>query len=391
MNPLLSLIIPTKNRHEYLQIVLDILVKIKDDDLEIVIQDNSDEGDPRQAFLVFVSELNDSRIKYFYCNDNLSINDNSDKAVLNSKGKYVCFIGDDDCVTTRICDAVKWMQSESIDVLTFFCPSYIWSDVEYKHLSKKHTGLLSFKKPTGKVIENDPKNALLKLLGNGGHNISEMPQLYHGIASREVLNKIFETTGSFFPGSVPDMDVAVGLSLFAKKCYKIDVPMLIAGTAKRSAGGLGAAKMHKGDVKKIAMLPKDTAATWNPYIPFFWSGPTIHADSICKCLTRTGKQDLLDKFNYNYLYALLFIFHSDYNEETFRVMKLNKKTRRLHIIFYASNLFMNRAFSFINNRLPDLLQVKNNQIKIRISSITEVVNYLDGIIETMALPWNAKN
>jgi glycosyltransferase involved in cell wall biosynthesis len=391
MNPLLSLIIPTKNRYEYLQIVLEILATIKDVDLEIVIQDNSDESESRQVFLVSVSKLNDSRIKYFYCNEILSINENSDKAVLNSKGKFVCFIGDDDCVTTNIYDAAAWMERESVDVLTFFCPSYIWSDVEYKHLSKKHTGLLSFKRPTAKVIEKDPKKSLLRLLNDGGRNISEMPQLYHGIASRTVLDKIFEKTGSYFPGSVPDMDVAVGLSLYAGKCLKIDVPMVIAGTAKRSAGGLGAAKMHKGDVKKISMLPKDTAATWNPNIPFFWSGPTIHADSISKCLTRTGNQDLLDKFNYNYLYALLFIFHSDYNQETCRVLKLNNKTSKLHIIYYGSGLFLNRAFSFINNRLPEFLQIKNDMVKIRISNIKEVVNYLDGIMEVMTLPWNVNN
>src|ERR1035437_8241765 len=89
MNPLLSLIIPTKNRYEYLQIVLEILATIKDVDLEIVIQDNSDESESRQVFLVSVSKLNDSRIKYFYCNEILSINENSDKAVLNYRSFHL--------------------------------------------------------------------------------------------------------------------------------------------------------------------------------------------------------------------------------------------------------------------------------------------------------------
>jgi hypothetical protein len=41
--------------------------------------------------------------------------------------------------------------------------------------------------------------------------------------------------------------------------------------------------------------------------------------------------------------------------------------------------------------LPEFLQIKNDMVKIRISNIKEVVNYLDGIMEVMTLPWNVNN
>jgi glycosyltransferase involved in cell wall biosynthesis len=386
MDPFLSIIIPTKNRYEYLQVVLDILIKLKNEDLEIVVQDNSDEGKSHLTFLNYINEFRDNRIKYFYCNENLSINENSDKAVLNSKGKFICFIGDDDCVTSQIVNAAKWMEKESVDVLTFKCPIYIWTDVEFKYWGKKHTGVLSYLNPTGKLETKNPLIELNKLLGKGGQVLKEMPLLYHGIASREVLNKIFKVTGSFFPGSCPDMDVAVGLSLYAKKCIKADIPIIISGTAKKSAGGLGAAKMHKGDINKITTLPKDTAKTWNPYIPFFWSGPTIYADSITKCLERTGNEKLMERFNYNYLYAILFIFHSDFNVETRKAMKSNKNSSLLIMIYFATLLFMSRSYNFIKNRLPFFF--KTNYLKIRMSTISEATRYMEDIIINMSLPWS---
>jgi len=194
-----------------------------------------------------------------------------------------------------------------------------------------------------------------------------------------------ERTGSFFPGSVPDMDVAVGLSLYAKKFFKADIPLVISGTAKKSAGGLGAAKMHKGDIRKITTLPRDTADTWNPYVPFFWSGPTIYADSISKCLVRTGNSGLLERFNYEILYATLFIFHSEFNHDTYKALRLNKKASILKISYYTLFLFLYRSISFIGNRIPAIF--KANIIKIRFSTIKETLDYIDGIIDDMVLPW----
>lgn len=385
MNPLLSILIPTKNRYEYLKVILEIFRNFSSSELEIVVQDNSDKGIDQENFSIFINKLEDIRIKYFYCDEFMSINENSDKAVLNSKGKFVCFIGDDDCVTSHIISVAKWMERESIDVCTFNCAAYIWQDVEYKYLSKKHAGVLSFVKPTGKVEFKNPRQELDNLLRKGGQSLNGMPHLYHGIASRAVLDKIFETTGSYFPGSVPDMDVAVCLSLFSTNFFKIDVPVVISGIAKKSGAGLGAAKMHKGDINKIPTLPKYTAKTWSPYIPFFWSGPTIYADSMHKCLIRTGNESFLEKFNYNYLYAVLFIFHNDYYHEIRKAMSNNKKTSILKIFYHAFLLFFIRSFYFIKNRVPGIIRSKGN--KISISSITEAEEHIERIIDKMFLTW----
>ena len=98
---LLSVIIPTKNRYDNLYVTISELVKINSAELEIVIQDNTDSN---EDFLVFLKELNDSRIKYFHSTDFMNTATNSDLAVLNSTGEYLCYIGDDDCVNNKIVD-----------------------------------------------------------------------------------------------------------------------------------------------------------------------------------------------------------------------------------------------------------------------------------------------
>lgn len=389
MIPLLSIVIPTRNRHDYLKEVISILVRLISENLEIVIQDNSDEGSGRESFVNFTRDLNDKRIKYFYFNGHLSINENSDKAVLNSGGKYVTFIGDDDCVVPQIINVVEWMEKESIEILTFHCPSYIWSDVEYKHLNKTHTGVLTYKKPTGRILIRNSGIELERLLRRGGQNLKEMPLLYHGIASRSVLNKIFDVTGSFFPGSVPDMDVAVGLALYSKEFYRIDAPIIIAGTARRSAGGLGAAKLHKGNVREISTLPKDTADTWNPHNPFFWSGSTIYADSIYKCLIRTGNETMLKKFNYNYLYARLLTFNIEYYKEIMSKIWANKNSSLIMILAYLFNLNLVRAKFFVKNRVP-YFRFYNDQ-RFTLQTITEAVEHLEGVVDNLQMPWNNKS
>ncbi|HCQ2529283.1 TPA: glycosyltransferase, partial [Escherichia coli] len=91
---LLSIAIPTKNRHKTLLITLDNMLRRMDDSVEFVICDNSDEELPSSLPLFL-----DKRIKYFYSSKTMSIVDNTENALSHCTGEFVCFIGDDDFVS----------------------------------------------------------------------------------------------------------------------------------------------------------------------------------------------------------------------------------------------------------------------------------------------------
>ena len=114
MEYLLSIVVPTKDRYEYLEQLVDLIISFKSPEIEVIIQDNTNEN---SRILNFLESRDTTNIKYFHTAEQISISLNSDKAILNSSGKYVCFIGDDDGVTRYVIDSVKWMEAKGIGIL----------------------------------------------------------------------------------------------------------------------------------------------------------------------------------------------------------------------------------------------------------------------------------
>ena len=196
MKKLLSIIIPTKERYEYLEKLVELLITFKENNFEIIVQDNSQDN---SKFLSYLLKLNDHRVRYFYNKNPLSVIDNCDLAVNNSKGKFICFIGDDDGVLPSIIDCCNWMESQNIDAVYFNKADYVWPDLNGKYLISNNPGTLIIPLFTGKisaVIATEEFNAVLRY---GGVDMLNLPRLYHGIVSKEALNKVKANSGSYFP------------------------------------------------------------------------------------------------------------------------------------------------------------------------------------------------
>ena len=102
--PLLSILIATKNRIPYCIQVIEKILKYPNQDFELVIQDNSDSLD----LFDYVKGIIDSRFVYNYTPPPFSSIHNFNKVINLSKGKYLCLIGDDDCVSPEIFNLVRW-------------------------------------------------------------------------------------------------------------------------------------------------------------------------------------------------------------------------------------------------------------------------------------------
>ena len=100
---LLSIVVPTKNRYYYLKFLIQLIENLHSEEIEMVIQDNSDDN---KEFLEYLNLKKYNFIRYDYIEGQIPRSDNSDKGILNSTGEYICFIGDDDGVTKYIVDCV---------------------------------------------------------------------------------------------------------------------------------------------------------------------------------------------------------------------------------------------------------------------------------------------
>ncbi|ARV09692.1 hypothetical protein BTO05_08565 [Winogradskyella sp. PC-19] len=320
---LLSIIIPTKDRYEYLIPFLKLLKSFNSKKFDVIIQDNSPNND---EFLNYLGVEQDVRIKYFHTKENLSVIDNCDLAVSNATGKFICFMGDDDGVLPQIIETCEWLDKNNIDSAYFNKAHYIWPDLSGKYSFSNNPGTLTFSKPKNNVVPIDVSNQFKKVLRKGCTDMLKLPRLYHGIVRKEVLDLVKEKANSYFPGPSPDMANSIALANHLRKAVYIDFPIVITGAGVKSTSGQGAKHEHKGSLENKPFLPKNTSSEWSAFVPKYWSGPTIWAESALKSMERSDIKEV-DNFNYSYLYASCLVFNPDY-----------KKTIKSTIRVYCSEL-----------------------------------------------------
>ncbi|WP_010175488.1 glycosyltransferase family 2 protein [Bacillus coahuilensis] len=308
MDYLLSIVIPTKNRFNYLIECLSAIIDIGSDKIEIVVQDNSDNMEVEE----YIRTLNWPHIKYFYESKKLSQTGNSELAVEHSTGKYVCYIGDDDAVATQLIEVVKLMEKYSIDACTFDVATYNWPDV-IAHNPKIIP--FRFNKSDVRIKKIDSKQVLSRYLSNGMQEIKLLPRVYHGILSKEILEEIKTRTGSYFPGPSPDMANATAASLIVRKFFKIGYPLIIDGKSYKSAGGMGLRGAHTGKLTGVSQLSDDVEANWNARIPKLWLGRTIWPESCIKALEAMQETEYINKMNWHAIYARILLRNSEYANE----------------------------------------------------------------------------
>lgn len=89
-----SVLIPTRNRLEYLKLAVESVRRQDFADWEIVISDNCSEQDIGG----YVSSLADPRIVYARTEQSLPVTENWNRALAMSSGEYVVMLGDDDAL-----------------------------------------------------------------------------------------------------------------------------------------------------------------------------------------------------------------------------------------------------------------------------------------------------
>jgi glycosyltransferase involved in cell wall biosynthesis len=304
MRPLLSIIIPTKNRYDTLMpVVSAISAHIRSPGLEIVVEDNSDVPVPTD-----LDDLLARDVRIVYHHDALakSIVDNTVCAIEHSSGEHLTFIGDDDFVSPYILDVTHKLAQSGLDCLIFPPARYWWSSVKFAKETRFHKPR-AFWLPRGRsarLTTLDSNEQLRRLLAVGGTTYGDMPRFYHGIVTRRALDSIRASTGTYLPGSSPDMAYSVALAMGNPRHLHIDYPVTVFGASKNSGGGWTAARRHFGRIEDQAHLPPGILDRWNPRLPRFWSELTIYPQTIHEVLAAYGRSEHIA---YDVFYAALLV------------------------------------------------------------------------------------
>src|SRR5918997_95547 len=92
MTPLVSVLLPTRNRLDYLRYAIETVLRQDDPDWEIVVSDNDSEED----IAGHVRGLGDDRVRYVRTASFVPVTENWNNALEHSIGRYAVMLGDDD-------------------------------------------------------------------------------------------------------------------------------------------------------------------------------------------------------------------------------------------------------------------------------------------------------
>lgn len=327
IQPILSIIIPTKNRDQYLMPTLRSLLLWPDADIEIVVQDNSDNEKTSEAIAALPR---DPRLFYQRCPGPLSVTDNFSLGLDVSHGKYVAFIGDDDGVNPELAEAVRWAASEELDALVGYpgC-TYFWPDVVFNLYGKRLSGALYLKPFSGMVTYPDPEAEMSRCARMAGYSFGRLPKSYHGAVRRKFMEMVRQRTGIYFPGPTPDMASAMALASFIKRYAYIDYPLFIAGSGRGSGGGAGAEKKHNWSLESAPWFSRQAIANWSDVVPRYCSGTTLWAEDVIQAMRAVGRENVLKSFNGVFLYARCIAFNREYKTQIQVAFRRFRETRRI--------------------------------------------------------------
>jgi glycosyltransferase involved in cell wall biosynthesis len=89
-----SILLPTRNRLEYLKLAVESVLRQDHDDWQLVVSDNDSEQDIQG----YVGSLGDPRIVYGRTDRLVPVTENWNRALALSEGEYVIMLGDDDAL-----------------------------------------------------------------------------------------------------------------------------------------------------------------------------------------------------------------------------------------------------------------------------------------------------
>lgn len=371
-SPLLSVVVPTKNRYKYLKYLIQYFSTINSSEIELVIQDNTDDNKEITDFLVDYAECN---INYYHFSGFLSMSENSDKAINNSKGEFICFIGDDDIVISDILNQVKEMKEHGYQAMLTRKAIYNWPDYKdnsYYHLSST----LTIDKKLGKNYLIDTKAQLEKVTKSGFLNLGLLPKVYQAVVARNTLNLIYKKCGTYFPGPSPDMANAIALSSVIDKVWYNDIPTIVTGQSKFVGGG--ERLMSKlVSLSECPYLPKNVLDDWDCELPSLWCTETIWPGSAYIAAKKMG---INLSMNYNKIYAYFITRHPAYKE----VITPYKKNDMV-IQFHKRLLFFKQVQKWLRNRISFICsgktKIQGAEVIRGLNTTIEVAEYLTQLIK----------
>ncbi len=229
--PLLSIVIPTRERCEFLVACVQSALACRDPDIEVIVSDNASTDGTRTA----IGAMTDPRLRYENTGSRIPMHDNFEFALGKASGRYLMFIGDDDGVLPeRLAHLLALLRADGPEVVNWQVPNYVWPGA-----ANGPDGLLTLK-PMHLAGGRTRHNAgdLLRGLGDGSKASYRIggAKIYHGCVARTVVEKVKARAGRYFFVPWPDVGAAVANLFVTDTICMLGSPCTLGGESRASNG-----------------------------------------------------------------------------------------------------------------------------------------------------------
>lgn len=317
MTPLLSIIIPTADRQEYAAKAIS-AAAVACPEAEIVVSDTSE----TEGLMALVPPDLAARVRYVRPGVGLDVVSNFNAAEAAATGRWLTFLGDDDCVGPGITEIAAWAEGTGLDAVvsygSAFAAIYYWPGVTSRYFSDGYASKLIINRFSGRARPLDAKGAVRAALKDLGSGLGWMARAYHGLVSRRLVQDIVDRHGALFGGVSPDIYSATLISMMSRKSAVVDWPFILPGASPKSTAGLGAAQTDRSTLWTNPHIAPFRNLVWDPLIPEFYSPTTVWSYSFKKALDAVNDPSL--KPNLARLYARCLFHNWAYADATWKAV-----------------------------------------------------------------------
>lgn len=368
-NPLLSVVVPTKDRYKYLKHLIKLIQSYNSDEWEIVVQDNTDDN---TEIVEFLKKLNYPRCKYFHEVGQLPMTTNADKAILHSDGEYVCFLGDDDGVCPNAIEYCKMMKEKGYEAMRSSLGNYYWPDA----ISKYDGAQGRLRNPVVSKIESilNCNDVLMDVVNRGFIDRGKLPSVYHGIASRKALDRIYMKCGTFFPGQSPDISNGIAMALVMDSFLMVDDIVTISGVSKFHGGATIGNFRRYPQINDMVWFRPGAEEIWDKRLPKIAVGSIIWAESSIETLKNMGREDIVDKIDYEKIYKFFVVYHYPVRSLAYPLTK-----HPLYLKLYAQWEYIFRAWNALVRVIKGKLRINKGRFRV-LYNIDNIESAVEAIV-----------
>lgn len=241
--PLLSILIPTRNRERYLKYAIQSALNLPSPRIEVLVSENHG----KDQSLALAQSFSDNRLKVYQPASPLPMHENYEFLIKKATGKWLTILGDDDAIMPHAFDYLHYIDCKYKNAEAIYSSraEYFWeSAYEYGGAPRCNYTL------SNKEIWIDSKKQLRKCLA-GQINYLSLPQLYSGgFHKRTLIQRVLSAqNGTYYKSVLPDSYSAIMALLFTHKYLEVGLPMTWVGTSPRESygGKIAEAKDHESD------------------------------------------------------------------------------------------------------------------------------------------------